>query len=69
MMTSKSSKVERNKLIEDGKGKTINEIKLLNIKYKTMLLFCLKCKKFTENINLRVSKLVNTLLPKYVKEY
>ena len=39
--------------------KLLDEMKQLNIKYKTMLSYYLKCKKNTENINPRVSKASN----------
>ena len=37
----------------------IKELTIIHIlKYKTMQSYCLKCKKYTENINLRISKLL-----------
>ena len=49
MMKSQKHKIERNKIIEGGKLKSI-------------------AKKITENVNPKVSKLVNMLLLKFVKE-
>ena len=50
----------------------LNKIKLItkveNLKYKTMSSYCLKCRKNTESINLRVLKISNSkamILSKY----
>ena len=63
-MKSERSDTEKNNQIEEGKGIGID--KVINImclliriqSYKTILSYCLKCKKNTENINL-VSKSSN----------
>ena len=46
---------EKNSLIKEGKGKTL--IKLLDKlhNYKTIISYSLKCRKNTENINLKIS--------------
>ena len=56
IMKNQRSDTEKNNLIKEGKKKAL--IKLLDKmrKYKTMLSYCLQCKKNTENINPRVSK-------------
>ena len=66
MITSQKSDAEKINLIEEGKKIGINEVikrnEVINnnlkyqIEYKTMLSYCLKCKKNTESINPRVSK-------------
>ena len=66
MMNSQRSDAEKIHLIKEGKKIDINEVIKHNeavnnnlkyqIKYKTMLSYCLKCKKSTESINPRVSK-------------
>ena len=66
-MDSQRSGPEKNYLNEEGKKIDIDEIikrneiinNSLNLKYKTMSSYCLKCKTNTENINPRVSKTSN----------
>ena len=55
MMKTQRSDTEKNNLIEEGKRKAL--IKLLDKinKYKTMLSYCLKCRKSRENINQKIS--------------
>ena len=45
MMKSQRSDAEKNNLIEHGKRKVIDEIIDKMYKYKTMLSYCLQCKK------------------------
>ena len=69
MMNSQRSDAEKISLIEEGKKIGINEViksnevinNNLNYQtyYKTMLFYCLKCKKNTQSINPKVSKSSN----------